>query len=310
MASVLTVPTITSTTPATRCDTGIVTLEAVGSAGILNWYDSDKGGTQVGTGNTISTPSISLTTPFYVDTTEAGCTSLRTAVLASIYPIDTDDKEVVLCQTKTATLDASIPGLDYLWSPGGEITQSINVSTIGNYEVIISSPIATSCGSKKIFNVIEHPKPVIAELITDDTTLTILLTDPKEYYEFSIDGVLFQKSNQFSYILSGQQTAYVRENNTCNLIEQDFTIFSISKYFTPNNDGINDTWLIPEMKDYPGSNVKIFDRYGKLLKQLNAGIIGWNGKFNNIDLPADDYWYVLKLESNQPEIRAHFTLKR
>lgn len=310
MASVLTIPTITSTIPATRCDTGIVTLEPVGSAGILNWYDSDKGGTQVGIGNTISTPSISLTTPFYVDATEAGCTSLRTAVLASIFPINTDDKEVVLCQTKTATLDASIPGLNYLWFPGGETTQSIIVSRIGNYEVAISSPIATSCGSKKIFNVIEHPKPLIQELIIGDTTLTILLTDPKDYYEFSIDGVQFQKSNQFSYIPSGQQTAYVRENNACNLTEQAFTIFSISKYFTPNNDGINDTWLIPEMKDNPGSNVKIFDRYGKLLKQLNAGIIGWNGKFNNIDLPTDDYWYVLKLEANQPEIRGHFTLKR
>jgi gliding motility-associated-like protein len=89
-----------------------------------------------------------------------------------------------------------------------------------------------------------------------------------------------------------------------------FTIFSIAKYFTPNNDGINDTWLIPEMKEYPGSNVKIFDRYGKLLKQLNAGIIGWNGKFNTLDLPADDYWYVLKLEANKPEIKGHFTLKR
>ncbi len=310
MATVLTVPIISSTTPGTRCDTGSVTLGATASAGTLNWYDSTNGGVSLGTGSSFSTPNISITKTYYVDVTESGCKSARTAVIASVYPINSNTEEVILCQNKTTTLGASIPGLDYVWSPGGETTQSITVSSIGNYEVAISSPIASSCGSKKIFTVIEHPKPVIKELIINDNTVTILLTDPKEYYEFSIDGVLFQKSNQFSYIPSGLQKAFVRENNECNIVTQDFTIFTIVKYFTPNNDGINDTWLIPEMKDYPGSNVKIFDRYGKLLKQLNAGTIGWNGQFNTLDLPADDYWYVLKLETNQPEIRGHFTLKR
>ncbi len=309
-ATVLTVPTITSTTPATRCDTGTVSLEAVASSGTLNWYDSDKGGTQVGTGNMITTPSISITTPFYVDATDANCTSLRTAVVAKITKIDPNDETVVLCPTKTVTIEAPISGLDYLWSPGGEITQSIPVSTIGNYVVNISSPIATSCGSKKTFNVIERPAPIISTIDINGNSISIKLTDPQEYYEFSIDGVLFQKSNEFNYISTGTKTAYVRDNNSCHLDSLPFTIFSIAKYFTPNNDGINDTWLIPEMKEYSGSNVKIFDRYGKLLKQMNAGIIGWNGKFNSLDLPADDYWYVLKLDPTQPEIKGHFTLKR
>lgn len=309
-ATVLTVPTIASTTPATRCDSGSVSLEATADFGTLNWYDKAIGGTLIGTGNPFTTPSLITTTPFYVDASDAGCTSLRTAVEAKITKIDSSDETVVLCSTKTVTINAPISGLDYLWSPGGEINESIDVTTIGDYTVFISSPIATSCGSKKTFNVIERPAPIISTIDINENSISIKLTDPQDYYEFSIDGELFQKSNQFNYIQSGTKTAYVRDNNSCDLVSLPFTIFSIAAYFTPNNDGFNDTWLIPEMKDYPGSNVKIFNRYGKLLKQMNAGTVGWSGKFNNQDLPADDYWYVLKLNPTQPEIRGHFTLKR
>jgi gliding motility-associated-like protein len=200
--------------------------------------------------------------------------------------------------------------MNYLWSPSGETSQTIDTSNIGDYTVTISSPTIASCASQKTFNVIEHPKAIINEIIINENSIKIELSNPNDYYEFSIDGELFQKSNQFSYIPSGNHTAFVRENNECNLVTKDFTIFTITKYFTPNNDGINDTWLIPEMKNYPGSNVKIFDRYGKLLKELNAGTIGWNGQFNGVNLTADDYWYVLKLDANKPEIRGHFTLKR
>lgn len=309
-AKVLTVPTITSNTPATRCDTGSVTLNAIASAGSLNWYEKDAGGTSVGTGSPFTTPSLTITTTFYVDATVAGCTSPRTAVEAKITKIDSSDQTVVLCSAKTVTITAPVSGLNYLWSPNGEISESITVATTGNYVVNISSPIATSCDSKKTYTVIERPAPEISNIEINENSIRILLTDPQDYYEFSIDSELFQNSNQFNFISSGTKTVYVRDDNSCDLVSKPFTIFSISKYFTPNNDGFNDTWLIPEMKDYPGSNVKIFNRFGKLLKQMNAGTVGWTGKFNNQDLPADDYWYVLKLDPTQPEIRGHFTLKR
>lgn len=308
-ATVNNTPTITSTTAASRCDIGTVTLGATASVGTINWYDVPSGGNSLGIGNSFTTPSLALTTNYYVDATANGCTSPRVAVLATIYPIISLSNEVVLCQSETATLTASISGMDYLWSPGGETTQSIDISNIGNYKVIISSPLA-NCDSKEEFKVIEHPKPIIKEIIVVENSITIELEHPESYYEFSIDGELFTDSNQFSRIPSGQYTAFVREKNGCNLVEQDFSIFSIVKYFTPNNDGFNDVWEIKEMKNFPNSSVSIFNRYGKLLKQLNSGSLGWNGKFNGLELPADDYWYVLKMEESKPEIKGHFSLKR
>jgi gliding motility-associated-like protein len=74
-------------------------------------------------------------------------------------------------------------------------------------------------------------------------------------------------------------------------------------------DGINDEWKISDMDKFPKSVVYIFDRYGKLLKQMDANSVGWNGTLNGLLLPADDYWFRLILNDNQI-VNGHFCLKR
>lgn len=83
-------PTISGTTPASRCGTGNVTLGATASAGTINWYAASSGGTSLGTGTSFTTPSISSTTTYYVDATSGGCTTAsRTAVIATVNSIPT-----------------------------------------------------------------------------------------------------------------------------------------------------------------------------------------------------------------------------
>jgi gliding motility-associated-like protein len=219
-------------------------------------------------------------------------------------------EEIILCQGQTTALDASVSNMVYLWSPGGETTQTIVVSTIGNYSVTISSPTVVSCDSKKNITVIEHPQPNINSIVVIENSIVIQLENPESYFEYSINGIDFQALNQFSYIPTGQYTAFVRDNNGCNIVTQQFTIFTIPKFFTPNNDGFNDVWKIKEMGDYPNSSVQIYDRYGKLITELNSSNYSWDGKYNSEILPADDYWYHLKLDNINPEIKGHFTLKR
>ncbi|QYS90787.1 T9SS type B sorting domain-containing protein [Flavobacterium covae] len=81
------------------------------------------------------------------------------------------------------------------------------------------------------------------------------------------------------------------------------------KSFTPNYDGYNDTWYI---KDSNFRNtiekIEIFDRYGKLLKQLNSNQ-SWDGTYLGNNLPADDYWFSIKFYNNKT-IKNHFSLKR
>lgn len=79
-------PTITNSVPGSRCGTGTVTLSATASAGTLSWFTTPTGGTAVGTGASFTTPSIAANTTYYVQATNAGCTSTRTAVIATVTP--------------------------------------------------------------------------------------------------------------------------------------------------------------------------------------------------------------------------------
>jgi PKD repeat protein len=109
IATINTVPTVTSTTPASRCDAGSVTLQAVASSGTLNWYDAPTAGSIVGTGISFTTPSISSTTIYYVEATSGICNSVRTAVTATVNvtPSITSTTPGSRCDIGSVTLFAS-----------------------------------------------------------------------------------------------------------------------------------------------------------------------------------------------------------
>jgi len=75
-----TTPTVTSTTPGSRCGYGTVTLGATASAGTINWYTNSTGGASLGTGNSFTTPNISSTTTYYA---EPGTSSTSTDSVGS-----------------------------------------------------------------------------------------------------------------------------------------------------------------------------------------------------------------------------------
>jgi len=80
------------------------------------------------------------------------------------------------------------------------------------------------------------------------------------------------------------------------------------KFFTPNNDGYNDTWTIDFTYLAPNTGIRIFDRYGKLIKELHNNSV-WDGTYIGRNEPASDYWFTVT-RLNGTEFRGHFSLKR
>ncbi|WP_297511182.1 T9SS type B sorting domain-containing protein, partial [Flavobacterium sp.] len=101
--------------------------------------------------------------------------------------------------------------------------------------------------------------------------------------------------------------------NSCDpLVITGVSIIDYPHYFTPNGDGIHDTWNIVGLQNQPTAKIYIFDRQGKLLKQISPTSEGWNGTYNGALMPATDYWFKVEyLENrNTKEFKAHFALKR
>lgn len=133
MITVTAFPTVTSTTPGSRCDAGTVTLAATASAGTLNWYANPTGGTSIGTGTSFTTPSISTTTTYYVETANGSCNSARTSVVATVNttPTITATTPASRCDTGSVTLNATSSAGSTVWYAGS--TGGTALATTNNY---------------------------------------------------------------------------------------------------------------------------------------------------------------------------------
>jgi gliding motility-associated-like protein len=133
-------------------------------------------------------------------------------------------------------------------------------------------------------------------------------------YEYSLDDGPWQLDGTFTDVSAGIHTVTVRDLNGCGIGIKTVLVIDYPRFFTPNGDGYNDTWHIVGIDTRPLSKIYIFDRYGKLLKELSPTGEGWDGTYNGIPLPATDYWFRVEYEEPGTEIiktfRAHFSLKR
>lgn len=155
MITVTAYPTVTNTTPASRCDAGTVTLGATASSGTLNWYATATGGTALGTGASFTTPSISATTTYYVEAINASCNSARTAVIATVNttPTITATTPASRCGTGAVALNATASAGSTIWyanATGGPALATTNnfvtpaISTTTTYYVEASNGSCTS----------------------------------------------------------------------------------------------------------------------------------------------------------------------
>jgi gliding motility-associated-like protein len=279
--------------------------------GIINWYATATGTIIEGTGTSFTIPNIAASTTYYAEAFNNGCSNgNRVPVDVFVYtPPVVSDQEVTKCKPSSVELDASQPGMFYLWSTG-EKTQKITVLTPGIYSVVVTSPAPENCSSTKKITVLEYNIPEIDRIDVNETTVVIYLKKEEPYFEYSIDGINYQSSNVFFNVQSGLQAAYVREINLCSNVSQPFIVLIAPKFFTPNGDTYNDFWGVKGLNNYPQAEVSIFDRYGKLISVLNATKPTWDGMFNKNPLPSDDYWYELRIDDTKPKKSGHFSLKR
>ena len=80
--------------------------------------------------------------------------------------------------------------------------------------------------------------------------------------------------------------------------------------FTPNGDGVNDTWNVKYLGDYPGATVDIFNRYGVKLYQIVNYISPWDGTQNGTELPVGTYYYVINPRNERKPIYGSVTIIR
>ncbi|MFY0604894.1 MAG: T9SS type B sorting domain-containing protein, partial [Flavobacteriaceae bacterium] len=220
---------------------------------------------------------------------------------------------------------------DYVWTDplnNNTIGSFLNVTSGGLYTITATTTDGTNCSRTRTIQVNES---IIATITQDDVTIVddsdnnSITIDPTNLgigdYEYALadeNNIIvhgYQDSPVFDRLQGGFYYIRVRDKNGCGEVSLLVSVIEFPKFFTPNNDGINDTWTVKGANStfFPDSSIYIFNRYGKVVANIPLDSQGWDGSYGGNRLPSDDYWFAIKLIDPNGETRerkGNFSLLR
>jgi len=237
-------------------------------------------------------------------------------------PVLSFPTEVFICENSTGEIiGETSPNSQYTYSwDTGQNSPSLTVSQAGIYTLTVTNTqLGLNCVNTAAITVVVGETPVIDDVIIDDlqndNTVEVIAGLSGDF-EYQLDSGPFQISNIFTNVAPGAHTVTINDRNGCGSVSDNITVVGFPKFFTPNGDGSNDHWHIMGVSSLEEPIVHVFDRYGKLIKQLDANSTGWDGTFNGKELPSTDYWFQLTYVDTQGQrveakyISNHFALRR
>ena len=257
---------------------------------------------------------------FSFTTLEVVINNLPTPSLLDQYILCLDENDNLV--NGPVTLDTGLNDTEYSyeWTLNGALipasTASIDVAEGGDYEMT-ATRISTGCFISITTNVRVSSVPEVydIDITTDpfdiDHQVIVTAQGPDQYW-YRLDDGPYVNNGTFNDVTPGVHTVTIAERSGCGEIVVDIFVFGYPDYFTPNADGIHDTWNIIGGDRLPGTTLYIFDRYGKLIKQLDVNGAGWDGTYNGQSLPSSDYWFRIEyaFDGQQREASGHFAMKR
>nr|WP_315238067.1 T9SS type B sorting domain-containing protein [uncultured Flavobacterium sp.] len=310
------------------CKNENATLSSIQISGQdIKWYNTNF--------SAASLPNSTLledNTTYYASQT-IGCEGDRTTILVRVYdtPLPTANRNQQFCIDENATIaNLNITGTALKWydsaTNGNILTQTTSLQNKAYYV----TQTLNNCESERLAVNVKIQDTQVP--IADSPQIFCIQENAKiSNIEISGQNIQWFESTSSTVPLSGSTllengvTYYASQTiNNCegdripvlinilgattadciNFVEE----LPYPKFFTPNNDYHNDTWTIDFAYLKPNTGIRIFDRYGKFLKEIRPNS-EWDGTYIGQDMPASDYWFTVT-RFNGTEYRGHFSLKR
>ncbi|KGO81073.1 gliding motility-associated-like protein [Flavobacterium cauense R2A-7] len=300
----------------------------------INYYSQSGGvGLITPTAYTYSTPGTYTVYVYASATNNPNCND-ETQFTFTIHPLlDIDFPDGIICVDPTTnetirpyTINTGLNPAIYTvdWYLGATLMgtgPNYTATQEGTYDVRFTKlipDVGTNCNFKDTQVVVSKSSAALATLTLSgafENQIDIIVTINGGYgnYLFQLDDGPFQSGNIFYNVASGEHFITIKDNKGgCNDLVLRADVLHYPNFFTPNGDNHNDYWNIWDLKNQPDAQINIYDRYGKLLKQISPAGNGWDGTYNGQPLPSTDYWFQVfyKLNNQSREFRAHFSMKR
>ncbi len=174
---------------------------------------------------------------------------------------------------------------------------------------------ANGCMVTHSFEIDAYEPLTITAQQSNINEITATVTGGKEDYTIYFGDVNNGADNTFMINRTDTYIVRVVDENGCEATANIFIEFidiEIPNFFSPNGDAENQFWKPRNDEGFPQILTIIFDRYGREVYRIGQGDRGWDGFYQQNELPTGDYWYIIKLngENDNREFVGHFTLYR
>lgn len=262
-------------------------------------------------------------------TTNLGCQKSDSTIL-KVYPNATaaSSNGTFICEGKSAALAAS-GGVRYQWEPptglSSDTVAAPQASPTDNtiYKVKVTNKYGCSDTASIQVNVWKKPQADAGTDLKTRSGLPVSLmgtakgSDVSWFWTPSIDISAPLKLNPLvNPPRTAAYTLHVTSAHGCGTSTDDvlvkvFDTIVIPNAFSPNGDGINDTWLIEPLNLFNESITEVYNRYGQVVYRSRGYNTPWNGKNNGRPIPAGTYYYIIDVRVNkEPQFTGSVTIVR
>ncbi len=209
-------------------------------------------------------------------------------------------------------------GINGTWSPS-----SINTTDAGR-SIYTFTPVAGSCGIALQISIVVNPLPglVMGPDVTiapgESTTLNVSVTGNIVTYQWKPSAGLNDPTIKNPVASPSVTTVYtldITDDKNCEAsgsvkitVSGGTSKILVPNAFSPNGDGINDTWVITNLSAYPGATVDVYNRYGQLVFHSENNNKNWDGTLNGKPLPMATYYYIIDPKNNEKKIAGSVTI--
>ncbi|MCW3088606.1 MAG: hypothetical protein JWQ78_1992 [Sediminibacterium sp.] len=222
-----------------------------------------------------------------------------------------------ICEGSSAMITAT-GGVLYEWSPTAGLSDAHIANPIASppdttvYKIIVTNQYGCRDSALVTLNVWKNPRVNAGQdlQIFEGESATLSGSITGSYLSFAwapLTDIL--NSNTLTPLVSPADrityTLSAITNFGCGTVSDDIVIgvykkIKVPNIFSPNGDGINDTWIIPHLETYPHATVKVFNRNGHILFQSVNNDKSWDGLYNGKPAPVGTYYYLIDLGLHQP----------
>ena len=277
----------------------------------------------------LPSPAVQDAGKYYVlVTSKGGCSKQdSTLVIVNSNPAANAGADVIICENQASTLQA-VGGIYYSWSPASglsstsianpvanpAVTTSYVVQVTNQYNCKASDSVQVTVLKAPIANAGPDKKTVVGQPVqlngtAGGDTSSYFWTPAQYISNTGIKDPMVTPPSDITY------TFHVVSGYGCGTASDDvfvrvFKKIEVPNAFSPNGDGINDTWVIEALDSYPESETQVFNRYGQLVFHSRGYAKPWNGIYNGKPLATGTYYYTIDRKNNFPLMSGWVTILR